>query len=427
MNKNEYKSRIIDEKINKYLSIAKAILITGPKWCGKTWTSLYHSNSDVSLMDKKIFELANVDPNYILKDDYPQLIDEWQVVPEIWDAVRNKCDKDNIKGKYILTGSTTLRDEEKEKIKHSGIGRIIPITMFPMTLYEQGISSDNISLMDLKEGNVDNSLVKGLTVMDYANIIIRGGFPENIDTPLELINELPKSYIEAVCNEDINKGKSYKKNPRWLHMLLASLARNECTITNNSKIISDIANNSLGSDSIKNSRTLDSYMDYLDSINLLWYQDSFSTNYRSKARLGVKAKRHFVDTSLASAALNLTPNKLLNDFNTFGFLFESLVERDLKVYMDLYGGNVMHFRDNLSGDEVDAICEFDDGEYGAIEIKLSGYGIDDAKKSLLRFYDNVLKKPCFMCIIVGEYNIIHKDSESGIYIIPFSALGLHKK
>ena len=377
-------------------------------------------------MNKKDFELASIDPNYILKENYPQLIDEWQVVPEIWDAVRNKCDEDGVNGKYILTGSTTLKENERNIIKHSGIGRIIPINMFPMTLFEQGESSDKVSLMDLKNNNVNFGVCEEKTIIDYANYIIKGGFPGNTETPKELARELPKAYINSVCNEDVFEGKTHYKNPRKLRVLLSALARNECSVTNNNKIISDINENSNDNDTIKSVKTLKSYIDYLDSIYLLWYQNAFSCNYRSKNRIGIKAKRHFVDVSLAASALNLTQEKLLNDFNTFGFLFESLVERDLKVFMDYYGGELMHFRDNLSGDEVDAICVFDDGEFGAIEIKLSSYRIEEAIESLTKFYDKVEKKPKFMCVIVGEYGVIHQDKKTGIYIIPFSALGLHE-
>ncbi len=425
INESDYKKRIIDNKIKEYLEIVKAILIVGPKWCGKTWTGFYHSNSQVSLMDKNTIEYAKIDPNYILNENYPQLIDEWQVVPEIRDAVRNKCDSDSVKGKYILTGSTTVNDENKNVIKHSGIGRIIPLTMFPLTVFEQQKSTKDISLLDMKNKKVVKKIIKGLSLTDYAELIVKGGFPDNVEVPIGKATILPKKYLESICYEDVIERKKYKKSPSKLKSLLSSLARNESTVVNNAKIIKDISEDD-SKNGINNINTLNEYLDYLDSIYVLWYQKSFSCNYRSKSRIGIKAKRHFVDPSLAAAALNLTPQKLMDDFNTFGFLFESLVERDLKVFMDYYEGELFHFRDNLSGDEVDAICEFSDGTYGAIEIKLSPYRIEEAKKSLTKFSNNVTKKPVFKCIIVGEYDVIDYDEENDIYIVPFNALGIHE-
>ena len=226
------------------------------------------------MIDKNTFEYAKIDPNYMLNENHPQLIDGWQVVPEIWDAVRSKCDSDSIKGKYILTGSITINDENKNVIKHSGIGRTIPLTMFPLTIFEQQKSTKDISLLDMKSKKVIKKIIKGLSLTDYAELIVRGGFPDNIGVPIDKASILPKKYIESICNEDVIERKKYKKSPSKLKSLLSSLARNESTIVNNAKIIKDISEDD-SKKGINNANTLNEYLDYLDSIYVLRYQKFF--------------------------------------------------------------------------------------------------------------------------------------------------------
>ncbi len=423
LEKEHYRKRLIDEKISKYLKIFGAISIQGPKWCGKTWTSLKHANSVSYMTERSLRDLAKVDPKYIFTKENPQLIDEWQLVPSIWDTVRHECDSDHKKGKFILTGSTTLTKQEKEEeVFHSGTGRIAIMKMYPMSLYESGDSTGDVSIQDMLEDRVECGYIRKVELDEIAKLIVRGGWPENIDVEDDDIGIIPKSYIESVVNNDINERKDRKRDLNKMRMLLRSLARNETTIAGNDTIVKDIEEYENGDDLIASRMTVADYISVLDSLYLTANQDAFSINYRSSQRVGKSPKRHLVDPSLACACLDLSVDKLLRDFKTFGLMFEALVERDLRIYMDFLDGHLYHFRDSTSGDEVDAILEFRDGEYAAVEIKLSDGSVEEAKESLKRFYNKVGKKPKFMCVIVGHYEAVVKDKETGIYVIPITSL-----
>ena len=423
LEKKDYRKRLIDDKIDRYLKIFGAISIQGPKWCGKTWTSLKHANSVSYMTEKSPRDLAKVDPKYIFNQDRPQLIDEWQLVPSIWDAVRHECDSDHDKGKFILTGSTSLSKEEREdEIFHSGTGRIAIMKMNPMSLYESGDSTGDVSIEEMFSGNVNCKYIRKVELDELAKLIIRGGWPENIDKEGDDIEVIPRSYIESVITRDINERKDKKRDSNKMRMLIRSLSRNETTIAGNDTIVKDIEEFENTDDLIASRLTVADYVSVLDDLYLTANQEAFSINYRSSKRIGKSPKRHLVDPSLACASLDLTVVKLLNDHETFGLLFEALVERDLRIYMDYLDGHLYHFRDNVSGDEVDSILEFRDGEYSAVEIKLSDGSVEDAKKSLMTFYKNVNKKPKFMCIIVGHYEAVIQDKETGIYIIPITSL-----
>lgn len=423
LEKKDYRKRLIDDKIDRYLKIFGAISIQGPKWCGKTWTSLKHANSVSYMTEKSPRDLAKVDPKYIFNQDRPQLIDEWQLVPSIWDAVRHECDSDHDKGKFILTGSTSLSKEEREEeIFHSGTGRIAIMKMNPMSLYESGDSTGDVSIEEMFSGNVNCKYIRKVELDELAKLIIRGGWPENIDKEGDDIEVIPRSYIESVITRDINERKDKKRDSNKMRMLIRSLSRNETTIAGNDTIVKDIEEFENTDDLIASRLTVADYVSDLDDLYLTANQEAFSINYRSSKRIGKSPKRHLVDPSLACASLDLTVDKLLNDHETFGLLFEALVERDLRIYMDYLDGHLYHFRDNVSGDEVDSILEFRDGEYAAVEIKLSDGSVEDAKKSLMTFYKNVNKKPKFMCIIVGHYEAVIQDKETGIYIIPITSL-----
>lgn len=418
-NEKEYLKRLVDKNIERYLEIFGAISVEGPKWCGKTWTASNHAKSFRYLDDENTKELALLDINLILNDDYPELIDEWHLIPQIWDKVRRKCDEDSKKGKYILTCSTQLSDEKKKNIFHSGAGRIGKINMYTMSLYESKDSSGVASLTDMLNATQKNALVDKITIEDVAGLIIRGGWPSNLKTKKENYGILPKSYIETILDKDMNDDKKRDRNK--MRMLLQSLARNESTIVSNNTILNDIYENN-EDNTLENRITLTDYLDTLDRLNLIVNQEAYSINYRSKERLGKSPKRHLVDPSLACASLNLTVDKMINDLKTFGFLFESLVERDLRIYIEYLGGHLYHFRDNVSGLEVDSILEFENGEYAAVEIKLGINQIDEAKKTLLKFEENMIKKPKFMCIITSNSEAVVKDRETGIYILPITAL-----
>ena len=421
-----YKKRLIDDKIEEYLKLFGAISIEGPKWCGKTWTALNHANSVVFLDDsEENFDArakAKMNVSLILDKESPQLIDEWGEIPEIWDAVRHKCDRDKKKGKFILTESTKLRKEEDEKkIHHSGAGRIDRMKMYSMSLYESGESTGEASIESMFNGTQKDVSVKKSTLNDLAKYIVRGGWPENIDTEDKYIHVLPKSYLKAVLQSDIDKD-GVKRNLNKMNMLFKSLARNESTIVSNNTLLSDIEEYTTNEDYQLSRNTISDYLNVLTKINLLENQEAYSTNLRARDKVGKSPKRHFTDPSLACAALDITSEKLIDDIRTFGFMYESLVERDLRIYIESLGGKLYHYRNNKNGVEVDAIVELPGGDYGAIEIKLGSNEIEDAKKSLTLFCDEVKVQPKFKCIIVGLWDAVVKDPESGIYILPITAL-----
>ena len=421
LRKKEYINRLIDKKIEEYLSIFGAVSIEGPKWCGKTWASLNHANSVVLLDDDEIKEKAKLSLDLILNEEKPELIDEWNLIPEVWDAVRRKCDETTQKGNYILTCSTKLTDDEqKAKIHHSGAGRIGKIHMYTMSLFESGDSSGKASILDMYNNKLQNSLNDKITLEKLANLIIRGGWPSNINVNEEKANIIPKSYIEAILEKDIHDDK--KRDINKMTMLLKSLARNETKIASKNTLLKDIEDYANEKEIIESRVTIDDYLDILNRLHITENQNAYNENYRSPERVGKSVKRHFTDPSLACACLDLTKNKLINDLKTFGFMFEALVERDLRIYIEYLGGKLYHFRDNVTGLEVDSILEFDDGEYAAIEIKLGFRQVEEAKQNLLNFYNNMIKKPKFMCVVVGYTDVIAKDPETGIYIVPITAL-----
>ena len=402
LNNNNYKNRIIDDKIDIYLKLFGAISVEGPKWCGKTWTAEHHANSAIYLDDSKenfdTREKAKLDVSLVLDGEAPLLIDEWSEVPEIWDAVRHLCDKDKKKGKYILTESTTLRKKENEdKIHHSGAGRIDRMKMYSMSLYESGDSTGVASLKALFDGTQKN------------------------ETNDEYVHIMPESYLNAVLTHDINKD-GVERDYNKMNMLLKSLARNESTIVTNSTLESDIENYTTNKDYQLSRNTLSDYLSVLSKLYLIENQEAYCTNLRSRDIVGKSPKRHFTDPSLACAALGITKDKLMNDIKTFGFMFESLVERDLRIYIESLGGKLYHYRNNKNGCEVDAIVELKSGEYGIIEIKLGSNEIEDAKKSLLKFTKEVKEQPKFKCIICGLWDAVVQDKDTGIYIVPITAL-----
>ena len=422
LREKDYKERLIDKKINRYLETFGAILIEGPKWCGKTWTALNHAESAVYVTETSTKRLALINPKNIFKDKRPQLIDEWQIVPSIWDSVRHECDRGKGPGNFILTGSTTLKKEMQGKqVYHSGAGRIARLKMETMSLYESLDSSGVVSITDMLENKNINKNTGEVKIRELATLLIRGGWPESLKVKKENYPLIPKSYIDSILNVELNaEDKARDKNK--MNMLLKSLARNESTTVSNKTIIKDIDEYESGNNILSSRTTLLDYLDFLERLHLIKNQESYSSNYRSPERVGKLVKRHFVDPSLACSLLNLNVDKLIGDLNTFGFLFEALVERDLRIYMDYLDGKIYHFRDNISGLEVDTILEFEDGEYAAVEIKLGYNEVDDAIKNLKEFYNKMVKKPKFMCVIVGVLEAAYKDPDTSIYVVPITAL-----
>lgn len=421
LTKKGYRERLIDKAIEENLKIFGAISIEGPKWCGKTWTALHHSNSAVYLNNTvdnfRERHLAEMDVNLVLNGEYPETIDEWQEVPAIWDAVRFRCDQDNQKGKYILTGSAT---PVTNQIHHSGAGRICKMKMYTMSLYESGDSSGEVSLKDLFEGKVENKLVPKVELQKLADLIVRGGWPESVHLSVEGARRITKSYLDAIVEKDIVEIDGIKRDKNKMEMLLRSLARNESTVSSNSVLVKDIDDNVTEEQLMISRNTVSDYLDVLNKLHLIENQKSFMYKIRSRANVGKNSKRHFVDPSLGCAALNITPNKLMNDLETFGLYFEALCERDLRIYSESIDAKLYHYREN-TGLEVDAIIEIADGEYGAIEIKLGSNKEEEAATTLKKFYELAEVKPKFMCIICGLYDAVVKRPD-GIYVLPITAL-----
>ena len=425
LREKDYKERLIDKKIDRYLETFGAILIEGPKWCGKTWTALNHAESASYVTETSTKRLALINPKNIFSDERPQLIDEWQIVPSIWDSVRHECDRGKGPGNFILTGSTTLRKEiQGKQVYHSGAGRIARLKMETMSLFESGDSSGVVAITDMLENKNINKNTGEVKIRELASLLIRGGWPESLKVKKENSPLIPKSYIESILNVELDEEDKIRDKNK-MNMLLKSLARNESTIVSNKTLIKDIEEyeaGEAGNDILSSRTTLLDYLDFLERLHLIENQESYSSNYRSPERVGKSVKRHFVDPSLACSLLNLNVDKLIGDLNTFGFLFEALVERDLRIYMDYLDGKIYHFRDNVSGLKVDTILEFEDGEYAAVEIKLGYNEVDDAIKNLKEFYNNMTKKPKFMCIIVGVLEAAYKDPDTSIYVVPITAL-----
>ena len=417
-----YIPRLIDNIIEEKLKIFGAISIEGPKWCGKTWTALNHSKSVTYLNNTadnfREKHLAEMDVNLVLDKEKPQLIDEWQEVPAIWDAVRFKCDQDSEKGKYILTGSSV---PVTDKIHHSGAGRICRMNMYTMSLYESRDSSGDVSLKDLFENKVKNKLVNKVELKRLAELIVRGGWPEAINISTAGAMKITRSYIDAVLDKDIVEIDGVKRDKEKMEMLLKSLARNESTISNNNVLIKDLYDNITEDDVTISRNTITDYLDVLNRLHLIENQNSFMYRIRSRLNVGKNPKRHFIDPSLGCAVLNITPEKLINDLETFGLYFEALCERDLRIYAESIGAKLYHYRENDTGIEVDSIIEIADGEYGAIEIKLGSNKEEEAAASLKRFYNLAEVKPKFMCIICGLYDAVIKRPD-GIYVLPITAL-----
>lgn len=289
LRKEEYIDRLVDKKIEEYLEIFGAVSIEGPKWCGKTWASLNHANSVVLLDEDEIKEKAKLSLDLILEKERPELIDEWNLIPEVWDAVRRKCDETTKKGNYILTCSTKLTDnEQKTKIHHSGAGRIGKIQMHTMSLYESGDSTGKVSIQDMLKGTLKNGLNDTITLQKLANLIIRGGWPSNIKTPEDKIGILPKSYIDAILEKDIHDDK--KRDKSKMLMLLKSLARNEATIASQKTLLKDIEQCANEREIIESRITIDDYLDVLNRLHITENQNAYSENYRSPNRLGKSAK-----------------------------------------------------------------------------------------------------------------------------------------
>ena len=423
MNKNDYKPRIVDKRVEEYLQTFGAICIEGPKWCSKTWTSSYHSKSEIKLGDPagnfQNRQLAQLAPDAVLEGENPRLIDEWKEVPPIWDAVRHKVDQTGEKGQFILTGSSTPNHKGQ---LHSGAGRIAKIRMHPMSLYESGDSSGKVSLEELCNNNLKVAMTGDVKLTDIINLIVRGGWPGNIDTPVKTAGIVAEEYLKAIIDDDVHRLDGIKRNKEKMNLLLRSLARNESTTASKSVLKKDIK--AVDSADIDDD-TISDYLDIFQRLFLIDNQPPFATKIRSSVRVKQAEKRHFADPSLACALLKATPEKLINDLETLGFLFESLCERDLKIYAESFGAKLYHYQD-YKNREIDAVIEMADGRWAAFEIKLGANQIDAAAANLIKIRNEIAAEedgipPSVLCVLCGLSNAAYKR-EDGVYVVPITAL-----
>ncbi|MCR5737722.1 MAG: DUF4143 domain-containing protein [Eubacterium sp.] len=423
MKKEVYKKRIIDQKVEEYLKSFGAVCIEGPKWCGKTWTSSYHSRSEIFIGNPEgnfqNRQLAQMSPALVLNGETPRLIDEWQEVPQLWDAVRYHVDQSNKKGQFILTGSAT---PNHKGILHSGAGRIGRLRMYPMSLYEAGKSTGDVSLKELCEGRINAKITGEVDLRLLVDYIIRGGWPDNQEVSLQYASNLPQEYIKAIVQDDIYRLDGVKRDVHKVELLLRSLARNESTTVTNRTLKNDIK--SIDDEDI-DVETVASYLNIFKRLFLIDNQKPYSTKIRSSVRVKQAEKRHFSDPSLACALLKTTPEMLIGDLNTFGFLFESLCERDLKIYAESFGGELYHYQD-YSGKEIDAVIELPNGEWCGFEIKLGAHQIDEAAANLLSIQKDILsdkngRAAKTLCVICGMSNAAYQRPD-GVYVVPITSL-----
>lgn len=417
-----YQKRIIDRKIEQYLKLFGAILIEGPKWCGKTWTSKNACNSEFlvasssdNFNNKK---LALTVPSLVLEGPYPRLIDEWQEVPSLWDAIRTKVDEEAKKGMFILTGSTSIN---KNSYIHSGTGRIAHLKMRTMSLFEAGYSKGEISLYDVCNNKAQNVLTGDISLNTIIELVLKGTFPALINLSTEQAQIVNKEYINSFLNEDIYKIDDIKRDKRKVELLLRSLARNESTCVTNSTLKKDIQEKDYNDINID---TITDYLNVFERLHLIEDIPPFSSNIRSSLRVKQSVKRHFVDPALPCAILNLTKEKLINDLNLLGFLFESLVERDLLTYVSAFNGKLYHYQ-NYNNEEIDAIIELENGSWCGVEIKLGANQIDEAAHNLIKINNKIinagLKGAQALIVICGLTNASYMRND-GVYVLPITSL-----
>lgn len=421
-----YIERIIDKDIKKKLSIMGAIEIKGPKWCGKTTSAKQIAKSVIEMQNPEKTEiylnLALTKPSLLLEGDKPMLIDEWQMAPELWNAVRYDVDKTGKKGQYILTGSATPNDKDKNYL-HSGVGRFGIINMKPFTLYESKESNGKISLNDIFNKNIDIDGIKSeLTYEKLAFTLCRGGWPATIDLEDSDSLEIAKNYIDVLCESDISKVDNVSRNPRLARTILRAYARQVSTIDSNKALYEDIISNYAEI----TEKTIIDYLHILERLHIIEEIESWNPNIRSKTAIRSSKKKTMIDPSLAVASLGISPKDLMLDVNTFGLLFENLVDRDLSVYVNSIGGYLQHYRDGY-GLECDSVVHLNDGRYALIEVTLGGAkGIKEGEEHLLKLNQLInekekMRKPEFLMIITGFTEIAYKTKDN-ILIVPIGCL-----
>lgn len=424
-----YRHRIMDSLLAKKLQAKGAVLIEGPKWCGKTTTAEEIAASKVLLAKtdaKEQFKrLLEIDSDTALSGEAPMLIDEWQTVPKLWDAVRYTVDHRRKMGQFILTGSAVPdKDAEKER-EHSGTGRFAWLTMRPMTLSESGESNDSVSLADLFAAPEKLFGRNSLKLQDIAFLICRGGWPMAVGLPEEAALEQAFDYYDAVTKEDVTRVDGVKRASERVRRLMRAYARHQGTQASIATLREDLKNNDIAT---LDDDTIVSYLEALRKIFVVEDMPAWNPNLRSKTAIRTADTRYFVDPSIATAALGMGPADLVNDLNTMGFFFETMCVRDLRVYAEALNGKVYHYRDK-SGLECDAVVHLRNGQYGLIEIKLGGQSlIDDGVRTLNSLAAQVdtsrMKAPAFKMVLTATGEYAYRRSEDGIYIVPVGCLKL---
>ena len=428
----KYLKRIADKQLALKLEAFGAVQIKGPKWCGKTTTAEMQAASVLKMQDPDRREgylaSARTKPSLLLKGETPRLIDEWQVAPVLWDAVRHAVDERRMRGQFILTGSTVIEDKDGE-IQHTGTGRISPLSMYPMSLYESLESNGTVSIRRLfDEQDVDiDGLTSNLSVEELIFAACRGGWPASLDTMTDEAKLLiARDYLIVICDEDISRIDGRHRNPSLARLILRTYARNLCSVAKKTSMLSDISFEMEGTAM----STFDDYVNVLERLFVLDDLEAWNPAIRSKTSIRTGKKRCFTDPSIAVAALGATPQRLELDLNTFGFVFECLCFRDLRVYSQALGGSLSYYRDR-TGLEADAVLHLDDGRYALIECKLGSREIEDAAKHLLeikrlvqeanvRNEHSKLREPDLLMVLTGgEMAYTRTD---GVKVIPIGCL-----
>ena len=419
-----YRKRVADDILKRKLEGKGAVLIEGPKWCGKTTTAEQIAASILYMDDPEKKEqnltMSELNPKRLLKGAVPRLIDEWQLAPKLWDTVRFEVDHRGELGQFILTGSAVPADTKE--ITHSGTGRFTWLTMRPMSLYESGDSTGDISLKVLFENTEEVDGTANLSLDRLAFLICRGGWPQAIDMRDEIALDQARDYYDAVVHSDINRADHVQKNPERVKRLMRSYARNQGGQVPNTVIAQDIAAND---ESPISEETVASYLDALRKIFVVEDMPAWNPNLRSKTAIRSSDTRYYIDSSIAAAALGVGPTDLLNDLKTFGFLFETLCVRDLRVFADALNGEVYHYRDK-DGQECDAVIHLRNGKYGLIEMKLGGDKlIEEGAKSLKAMQKKIdtekMKSPSFLMVLTGIGDYAYRRHD-GVCVVPIGCL-----
>ena len=418
-----YYERLIEEQIALKLKTSGAVVVAGPKFCGKTTTCMLYQKSFVKLNTKQAIAMARMNPKAVLVGENPRLIDEWQKAPDIWNQVKDELDFNYEFGKYILTGSSTPAD--KTEVHHSGAGRITPLKMRPMTLWESKESKGTVSLKDLFDGgeNFPWDMNTEFTLEDVAFLLCRGGWPIAVLAPRDIALEITKNYYNGLfVFEDSENERFRNKKPEVLRMILRSYARNISSEAAVSTIISDIRQSN---ERTMDTKTYDDYMEALKDLYIIEDLEAWNPNIRSKTSIRSTPTRHFVDTSIACRSLGVNPGDLMRDLDSFGLFFEDFAVRDLSVYAGSMGGVVKHYRDN-AGLECDAVVHLEDGRWGGIEIKLGGDDlINEGAESLKRLRDKIVDKsdekaPSFLLVLTAVGGAYKRDD--GVFVAPINLL-----